>query len=188
MNTTQLDNTNGGIQGINFDRNYLECETMLAQAALLIKEKQSQESVELLLKILKLNPQFGKAYNHLGYIYEKDFTDYANAEECYKKSMQYEPTYSPPYTHYARLLSTCKRFDELKAHLDIALKIPTVPDEEIYFEYALMYEAQQNPEAAMNYYVKAAMMTLDTKRVTYVQESIDRCKAKLELKKALGDR
>jgi tetratricopeptide (TPR) repeat protein len=182
MDITQFSNANSRIEGIDFDRSYLECETMLAQANILIREKRSQESVELLLKILQSNPQFGKAYNHLGYVCEIDYADYTRAEEYYKKAMKYEPQYSPSYTHYARLLSTCKRFDELKAHLDIALTVPTVSDAAIYFEYALMYEMQQNPEAAMNYYIKAAMTTLETDKIAQCQKSIDRCQVKLELK------
>jgi tetratricopeptide (TPR) repeat protein len=187
MDMTQLSNANGYIEGIDFDLSYLECETMLAQANTLIQEKRSQESVELLFKILESNPQFGKAYNHLGYVYEIDYRDYTRAEEYYKKAMKYEPDYSPSYTHYARLLSSCKRFDELKAHLDMALTIPTVSNEAIYFEYGLMYEMQQKPEAAMNYYIKAAMTTLETKKITLYQESINRCQTKLELKKSLSD-
>jgi tetratricopeptide (TPR) repeat protein len=187
MDMTQLSNANGYIKGIDFDRSYLEYETMLAQANILIQEKRSQEAVELLLKILQRNPQFGKAYNHLAYVYEIDYRDYTRAEEYYKKAMQYEPKYHPAYTHYARLLANCKRFDELKAHLDIALTIPTIPEETIYYEYALMYEMQQNPEAAMNYYIKAAMTTLDTNKIALYQESINRCKTKLELKKLLSD-
>jgi tetratricopeptide (TPR) repeat protein len=186
MDINQFSNVNNSLEN-NFDRSHLECETMLVQANTLIRDKRSQESVELLLKILQRNPQFGKAYNHLGYVYELDYVDYTRAEEYYKKAMQYEPQYSPSYTHYARLLATCKRFDELKVHLDKALTIPTVSDEKVYFEYGLMYEMQQNPEAAMNYYVKAAMTTLETDQVTSYQKAINRCQVKLELKKSLTD-
>jgi tetratricopeptide (TPR) repeat protein len=186
MNTTQFSNANSRVEGIDLDRSYLECETMLAQANTLIREKRSQEAVELLLMILQRNPHFGKAYNHLGYVYELDYTDYMRAEEYYKKAMKYEPQYSPTYTHYARLLSTCKRFDELKAHLDIALTVRTVSEALIYYEYALMYEMQQNPEAAMNYYIKAAMTTLETDKIAQCQKAIDRCQVKLELKKAIN--
>jgi tetratricopeptide (TPR) repeat protein len=186
MDKTQFSNANGYMEGTNVNLGYLECETMLVQANTLIKEQRTQESVELLLKILQCNPQFGKAYNHLGWVYEVDYRNYTRAEEYYKKAMEYEPEYSASYTHYARLLSSCKRFDELKAHLDMALTIPTVPDEVIYSEYALMYEMQQNPEAAKNYYIKAAMITLDGKKLTYYKESIDRCQLKLDLKKSLG--
>jgi Tfp pilus assembly protein PilF len=188
MNMTEFSNSNNRIEGIDFDRNYLECETMLAQANTLIKEKRTQEAVELLLKILQRNPQFGKAYNHLAYVYELDYADYSRAEEYYKKAMKMVPDYSFPYTHYARLLSTCQRFDALKTHLDMALTIPTVPNETIYYEYGLMEEMKQNPEAAMNYYIQAAMTTLETKKITLYQESIARCKIKLELKNSLSDR
>jgi tetratricopeptide (TPR) repeat protein len=186
MNMTEFSNSNNRIEGIDFNRTHLECETMLAQANTLIQEKRTQESVELLLKILQRNPQFGKAYNHLGWVYEIDYRDHTRAEEYYKKAMQYEPDYSASYTHYARLLANCKRFDELKAHLNISLTIPTVPDEAIYYEFGLMYEMQQNPETAMDYFVKAAMTTLETKKITLYQESIARCKIKLELKNSLS--
>ncbi|NJK29484.1 MAG: hypothetical protein HC940_04675 [Acaryochloris sp. SU_5_25] len=182
----KLSNTNSYLKGTDFDRSYLECETMLAQANTLIQEQRSQEAVELLFKILQCNPHFGKAYNHLAYVYEIDYRDCTRAEEYYKEAMKYEPEYSASYTHYARLLSSCKRFDELKAHLDLALTIPTVSDEKIYYEYALMYEMQQNPEVAINYYIKAAMITLDAKILASYQESINRCQVKLELKKSLS--
>lgn len=185
MNLNTFTNTNGRAEGIDCDRSYLECETMLAQANVLIREKRSQEAVELLLNILQRNPQFGKAYNHLGYVYEVDYTDYIRAEECYKKAMKYQPDYSASYTHYARLLSTCKRFDELKAHLDLALTIPTVPDETIYHEYAMMYEMQQNPEAAINYYMKTALTAFRTDKIKFYQEAIARCQVKLDLKNSL---
>jgi tetratricopeptide (TPR) repeat protein len=187
MNMIEISNENGHVEGVRFDLSYLECETMLAQAGTLIQEHQIQESVELLFKILQYNPQFGKAYNHLGWVYEIEYKDYARAEEYYKRAMQYSPEYGVSYTHYARLLSNCKRFDELKAHLDLALTIPTVADEEICFEYALMYEMQQNPEAAINYYIKAAMSTLRADRIPSCQEAVTRCKTKLELKKLLSD-
>jgi tetratricopeptide (TPR) repeat protein len=186
MDTTKFSNSNNRIEGIDFDRNYLECETMLAQADTLLQEKRIQEAVELLAKILQCNPQFGKAYNHLGWVHEIYYRNYTRAEEYYKKAMKYEPEYSAAYTHYARLLSKCGRFDELKAHLDITFTIITVPKEVIYNEYAIMYEIQENPEAAMNYYIKAAMAGLDVKTISQYQVSIDRCRVKLELKKSLS--
>lgn len=186
MDITNFSNVNGCLEEITFDPGYLECETMLAQANTLIKEKRIQESVELLFKILQVNPKFGKAYNHLSYVYEIDYRDYIHAEEYYKRAMKYEPEYSAAYANYARLLANCKRFDELKAHLDISSTIPTVPDEVIYHEFALMYEMQQDPEAAMDYYIKAAMTTLETDKITSFQESINRCRVKLKFKNHLA--
>ncbi len=185
MDATHFSSANSCTKGIEFDRSYLECETMLAKADTLIQQKRTQESVELLLKIVQCNPQFGKAYNHLGYVYEVYYRDYTRAEEYYKKAMKYEPEYSPSYTHYARLLSSCGRFDALKAHLDTAFTIITIPKEVIYNEYAIMYEMQENPEVAMNYYVQAAMTTLNVNKMELYQVSISRCQMKLELKNSL---
>lgn len=185
MDFQKFDDANQGNRYVDFDQDYLECETMLAQANTLTGEQRIQEAVELLFKILQCNPHFGKAHNYLGWIYEIHYQNYTSAEKYYKNAMKYEPNYHASYTHYARLLSTCKRFDELKAHLDMALTIPTVSNETIYSEYALMYEMQQNPEVAINYYLKAAMTTLKTESITLYQEAINRCKKKLELKNLL---
>lgn len=186
MTLNQSDDTNYSKEYIGFDRGKLECETMFTQADLLIQEKQIQEAVELLLKILQCNPQFGKAHNHLGWIYEVDYKDYTCAEKFYKDAMKYAPEYAASYTHYARLLSQCGRFDELKEHLDMTLNIPNVSKELIYSEYAIMYEMQEDPKAAMNYYVKAAMVTFDKTKLQFYKEAIDRCKIKIELKDLSG--
>jgi tetratricopeptide (TPR) repeat protein len=186
-NYSNTSNPSPGLKSINVDHEYLECETMLAQADTLLKEKRTQESVELLFKLLQRNPQCGKAYNYLGWIYEVDYRNYTRAEEYYKNAIEYEPEYSASYLNYARLLSSCKRFDELTALLDMTLTISTISEESIYNEYAIMYEMQQNPEAAMNYYVKAAMTTFTEDRLAFYQTSINRCKTKLELKNLLSN-
>jgi tetratricopeptide (TPR) repeat protein len=187
MDVNKFGDLNHSNEYAGFDRGYLECETMLTQADALIKEKRIQESVELLFKILQRNSQFGKAYNHLGWVCEIEYRNYARAEEYYKNALKYEPGYSASYTNYARLLSNTRRFEELKAHLDIALTITSVSKEVIYNEYGIMYEMQENPETALKYYVKAAMLSLDAKNITLYQESINRCQTKLELKKLLGN-
>jgi tetratricopeptide (TPR) repeat protein len=89
--------------------------------------------------------------------------------------------YYATYSNYARLLSTCGRFDELKTVLNKALTMPTVSKETIYHEYAIMHEIQGNPEAAINDYVKAGMNTFDVERINLYKQSIERCKMKLEL-------
>jgi tetratricopeptide (TPR) repeat protein len=187
MDLNSFGNAYYGTEGIDFDRVYLECQTMFAQAEVLLIEKRVQESAELLFKILQCNSHFGKAYNHLGWIYDVNYGNYIRAEEYYKNAIKYEPEYAPSYINYARLLSNTKRFDELKAHLEMSLNIPSISEESLYNEYAIMHEIQQNSEVAMNYFVKAAMATFDENRLATYQESINRCKTKLELKKLISN-
>lgn len=185
MNLNEFGSGSFSGEFLSFDRSDLECETMFTQADLLIKEERVQEAVETLFKILQRNPKFGKAFNHLGWVYENKYKNYTHVEEYYKNAMKYAPEYAASYLNYAYFLSNNGRFEDLKAHLDKALTIPSISKEIVYSEYAIMYEMQENPETAITYYTKAAMATLDKNKLTNYKESIERCKIKLELKNSL---
>lgn len=168
------------------DRAELECEEMFAQADKLLNEGVIMEAVEKLSQILKRNPRFGKAYNHLGWVYETKYKNTQRAEEYYKAAMQYSPNYNASYLNYSYFLSNLGRFDELKAHLDKISTIPGIAKDTIFNEYAIMYEMQGNPQAATEYYQKAAMVTLDMGKLDKYKESMERCRKKLEILSPAG--
>jgi tetratricopeptide (TPR) repeat protein len=163
------------------DRAELESEELFAQADRLLNDGVVMEAVEKLSQILKRNPRFGKAYNHLGWVFETKYKNTARAEEYYKAAMQYAPNYNASYLNYTYFLSNLGRFEELKAHLDRISQIPGIAKDTIYNEYAIMYEMTGNPQAAMDYYQKAAIVTLDSLKLDKYKESVERCKKKLEL-------
>ena len=163
------------------DRAELECEEMFAQADRLLNDGIIMEAVEKLTQILKRNPRFGKAYNHLGWVYETKYKNTERAEEYYKAAMKYAPNYNAAYLNYSYFLSNLGRFDELKTHLDRISNISGIAKDTIYNEYAIMYEMKGEPETAMDYYKKAAITTLDTLKLDKYQEGIDRCQKKLDL-------
>lgn len=163
------------------DKSELECEEMFAQADRLLTEGVIMEAVEKLSQIVKRNPRFGKAYNHLGWLYETKYKNYPRAEEYYRAAMQYAPHYNASYLNYAYFLSNLGRFDELKAHLDRVAQIPGIAKDTVANEYAIMYEMQGNLQQAMDYYQKAAIVTLDMAKLDKYKEGIDRCRKKLEI-------
>ena len=73
------------------DRAELEAEEMFAQADRLLNEGVVMDAVEKLSQIVKRNPRFGKAYNHLGWVYETKYKNYQRAEEYDKTAMAYAP-------------------------------------------------------------------------------------------------
>jgi tetratricopeptide (TPR) repeat protein len=174
-------NGNSEINNLIPDRAELEAEELFAQADKLLNEGVIMEAVEKLSQILKRNPRFGKAYNHLGWVYETKYKNTARAEEYYKASMQYAPHYNAAFLNYCYFLSNLGRFDELKAHLDRISQIPGIAKDTVYNEYAIMYEMQGNPQAAMDYYQKAAIVTLDSAKLDKYKEGIDRCQKKIDL-------
>lgn len=163
------------------DRAELECEELFAQADRLLNEGVIIEAVEKLTQLLKRNPRFGKAYNHLGWVYEMKYKNMSRAEEYYRAAMQYAPEYNAAYLNYSYFLSNLGRFDELKAHLDKVSQLHGIAKDTIANEYAIMYEMQGNLTEAMDYYQRAAMVTLDSGKLDKYKESIERCRKKMEI-------
>ncbi len=163
------------------DRAEMECEELFAQADKLINDGVIIEAVDKLAQILKRNPRFGKAYNHLGWVYETKYKNMPRAEEYYKAAIQYAPHYTAPYLNYAYFLSNQGRFDELQTHLDLTAQIPGIAKDTIANEYATMYEMSGNLQKAIEFYQQAAIVTLDNAKLDKYKEGIDRCKKKLDI-------
>jgi tetratricopeptide (TPR) repeat protein len=168
------------------DRAELECEEMFAQADRLLNEGVVMEAVDKISQVLKRNPRFGKAYNHLGWVYETKYKNYRRAEEYYKAAIQYAPHYTASYLNYAYFLSNLGRFDELKNHLDRISQIQGIAKDVIANEYGIMYEMQGNLQQAIEHYQKAAIITLDSIKLDKYKEGIDRCRKKMEILNPAG--
>ncbi len=170
-----------GIDNLIPDALEIEAEEMFANADNLLNEGVLKQAVDVLTQIIKRNPHFGKAYNHLGWVFETKYKNAAKAEEYYKAAMQYAPHYNASYLNYCYLLSNQHRFDELKTHLDKLSELQGIAKDTIANEFAVMYEMQGNINKAIEHYKHAAMITLDTNKLEKYKDGIERCKQKLEL-------
>jgi tetratricopeptide (TPR) repeat protein len=155
-------------------------EELLNQANTDIKDGFFDEATNKLEKIIDMDPNFGKAYNHLGYLYEVKFKEFEKGETLYKLCLEKSPMYPPVYYNYAVLLSTLGKYEELKDLLDTAINIPGITKSTIYNEYAIMYEQQAQLTEAIEFYKKCALDTLDKGVIERAKASIDRCKMKQE--------
>tara|TARA_R110002072_G_scaffold261258_1_gene419859 strand:- start:10407 stop:10901 length:495 start_codon:yes stop_codon:yes gene_type:complete len=156
-------------------------EEMLDQANLEIKNGKYEVASNILEKIIDIDSNFGKAYNHLGYLYEVKFKEYEKGETLYKLCIEKSPMYPAVYYNYAVLLSTLGKYEELTTLLDSAMNVPGVNKSTMYNEYAIMYEQQGKLDEAIDNYRKCALGTLDKNVLNRAKESIDRCKLKKEL-------
>ncbi len=161
--------------------NNIKHEELLAQADLDFKDGYFQDALQKLHSIIAENPQFGKAYNHLGWYHETKAKDYDTAERYYKLALQYAPEYSAVYYNYAILLSTLKRFDELNLLLKAALELKGIDKSTIYNEYGIMFEMLEEYDLAIKYYTDCAKNTLNNDVLNRAKDSIERCKSKIEL-------
>lgn len=158
-------------------------EEQFIEADELIKEKKISEALTLLKEIITEYPDFGKAYNHMGWIYETKMNDLVEAEKCYKLAIKFMPNYRASYYNYAIVLSTQRRFDELKALLEQAAKVPGINMGTLYNEYAIMYESQGEYDKAIDHYLLYLQQLFDATTIDNVVTAIERCKKKRDLLK-----
>lgn len=146
-----------------------------------IKDGYIERAHKLLEDILRENPSFGKAHNHLGWLHELKYQRLAEAEEYYKKALELSPTYVSTYYNYSILLSNQQRYEELQALLDRALKVPSINRSTIYNEYAIMFESTGEYDQSIHYYKEAAKLIMDNKRLDAMIAAIDRVKKKKDM-------
>ncbi len=146
-----------------------------------IKEQRFADAMQTLEAIVADAPNYAKAYNHLGWLYETKYRDLKKAEAMYKKCLCLEPEYSPVYLNLAVVLSGMNKWIELKRLLAKALQVPGVDKAAVYNEYAIMCELRGEYDKAIEYYRKAMRYTLKDANFESYSNGIKRCKTKQEV-------
>lgn len=159
----------------------LKLDELFFEADQLIAEKRFADAINTLESILIEAPEYGKAYNHLGWIYETKYKDIQKAEDLYKKCLLYAPEYPAIYINLAVVLSSQGKYEELEAHLNNALQVSGVDKAGIYNEFGIMFELQGKYNQAIESYKNAIRNTLSEANVETYHKSIKRCKTKMEI-------
>lgn len=156
-------------------------DEMFLEADQMISNQQTKEALGLLLQIVEEQPDYGRAHNHLGWMYETKLKDFVKAEEHYNAALHFSPEYPAPWLNYAYFLGNLNRFEELEDHLARCMKVPGVFKGYVYNEYAGMYETQEDFPKAIEYYKMAIKKSFSQKDIEGYEESIERVKKKMEL-------
>jgi Tfp pilus assembly protein PilF len=160
---------------------YFELEEKFYEADKMINDGRISDAAHLLEAILTEAPDFGKAHNHMGWLYETKFKNLTKAEEHYKYALKFSPEYPAGYYNYAYLLSTMRRYDELDTLLNDAIKVPGISYSTLYNEFGLMNEAQGKFDEAIHYFKLYIQNLFDLKNIETAAESIKRCERKKQL-------
>lgn len=156
-------------------------EKFFMEADELIKEKKIAEAMDVLHDCVEAYPEYGKAYNHLGWIHDVKLGNVQQAEEYYQLALKYAPNYRAVYYNFAVLLSVSKRFRELEELLQKATNVDGINLGTIYNEYAIMFESQQYYEQAIEYYQKYIAELFNDNSINNAMASIERCRRKLNI-------
>ncbi len=163
------------------NHDFLEYEDMLFEADELIRNNKIADAVQLLEGIIAQAPDYGKAYNHLGWVYETKLKELSKAEEMYKQCIAYNPDYPPVYLNLSIVLSSQGKYNDLEKLLTQALEVNGVDKATIHNEFGIMFELQQDFNKAIEHFKQAIRFSLSDVNVETYAKSIDRCRRKREL-------
>ncbi|MEO9803003.1 MAG: O-linked GlcNAc transferase [Reichenbachiella sp.] len=123
-------------------------------------------------------PTYGKAHNHMGWLYLYHLDESEKAELHLKLALKYAANYSAPYIHMSHLLFETGRFEELQILLDTAADVPGVPQSFLANEFGRLNEIQGRYTAAIKCYKEAVKWSLNEQEIAIVKDNINRCKNK----------
>jgi tetratricopeptide (TPR) repeat protein len=155
-----------------------EIEDLFLEADKAFDEGNHTEGKKLLEQILHEEPVFGRAHNHLGWLYKNRYQDNRLAEKHFLLAIKFEPEYTPTYINYAYLLRDEHRLDELEILLNTALKVKGINRCTVYDEFGSLYELRGDYKQAIVFYKKAISLCLNDKLISDLSNHIKRCKKK----------
>ncbi|HHG84010.1 MAG TPA: tetratricopeptide repeat protein [Bacteroidetes bacterium] len=153
-------------------------EEAFFRADQLIEEGKIAEAAVILFKLVADFPDYGRAYNHLGYIYETKYRENQKAEAYYKKCLELSPEYPAIYLNYAILLSAQGRGEELLALLKAGLACPGINQAKIHNEFGIYYESSGKFETAIESYKTAVRLSFVDADISAYHNSIRRVREK----------
>lgn len=160
---------------------YSTPEEYFFEADRLINAGEVNPAFTLLRELTSKFPDYGRAYNHLGFLYETKYRDPAKAEDCYRRCLELSPDYPALYLNYAILLNNQNRWEELEALLQKALQVAGINKAKVYNEYAIMHEVLGNFDSSIAEYRRAIQFSFSDSDIASYEKSI----ARVEQKKGL---
>lgn len=153
-------------------------EKYVIDAERAFEEQLYLEGKSHLEEALALEPGYGKAHNHMGWLYLFHLKEYEKAERHLKLALKYSPNYSAPYIHMSHLLFDTGRLDEHENLMIRALDVPGVQKSFAYNEFGRLNEVRGNYRIATRYYGKAIRWSLDDQEIQVFKDNIRRVRSK----------
>lgn len=156
-------------------------DNLLLEADSLIDGDRIKEAKELLTQIIQDNPDYGRAHNHLAWIYETKLKRFDRAEEHYKAATRFAPEYPAGWLNYADLLRTLEKYSELEKILEKMHSVKGLSKARMNVETAYMYEKRRMYDKAIPFFEEAIKESFDNDEIERYKAAIERVKFKSSL-------
>ena len=156
-------------------------EDLFLEADQLISDGKYREAKELLLELLADYPDYGRAHNHLGWLYNVKFNNYNKSKQHFELALKFAPDYHAVYGNYSFLLIDMNMFDEMIAFGNRVVNNKIADQATIYNKMGQAYELKGDVMGAFQFYKKSISSTINNKYLEDLYASITRVKGKMTL-------
>lgn len=156
-------------------------EDLFFKADQLISENKISEAKEVLLELLADYPDYGRAHNHLGWLYNVKLNNNPKAKLHLELAIKYASDYHAVYSNYAYLLIDMNLYEEMIAFGNKVIDNKVADPATIYNKLGHAHELKGELLNSHKHYKLAVKSTINNKFLEELYASINRVKGKMSL-------
>jgi len=157
-----------------------DVENLFLEVGKAIDERDISGAKELLEEILSIDPGYGRAHNHLGWIYETKIKDFDRAKRHYELAIKFcKGNYPIIYVNYGYLLIEFGYLEEAEKIIDEGLGIPGADRATLCYQRGKIAEHRRNYVTAYRVYKIAYRLNFNKDFQSVLLNEIERVKSKM---------
>lgn len=146
-----------------------------------LEHGEPQKALHLMNEIIQIDPEYARAYYHLGNIYQDRFKNFQTAGFYYKKCIGLEPEFPDAYLPYLRLLTTLEMPNLAEQIFHKALLVKGVCKCCIYEQMGNYAEQDKRWEEANEFYKQALLNSTGIEDKSALHDNLQRLRDKKQL-------
>lgn len=158
---------------------YMDAEARFLHAQILIERGEFVEAKAVLEEILQDEPDYGRAHNHLGWIYHRKYINLNRAEYHLRLAVKFAPDYPGGYINYASVLTEIEKFELVEQVATKALEVKGINKAYVLYFLALAKEMTAGPKEGIKHLRIAKNAASDMEMSNLIKREIKRVKKKM---------
>lgn len=157
-----------------------DVENLFLEVGKAIDERDMSGAKDLLEEILSIDPGYGRAHNHLGWIYETKIKNFQRAKQHYSLAIKFcKGTYPVAYVNYGYLLIEFGHLEEAEKVIEEGLQTDGSDKSTLNYQKGKIAEHRQQYKVAVNHYQYAQKVCFNKDFFTLLENEINRVKRKM---------
>lgn len=157
-----------------------EVENLFLEVTKAIDEHNISSAKEILDEILWIDPGYGRAHNHLGWIYETKIKDFEKAKMHYELAIKFcKGSYPIVYVNFGYLLIEYGYFQEAEKIIEEGLKVNGIDKSSLIYQKGKIAEHNLNFILAYRLYKNSLALNFNREFQKQLLNEISRLKIKM---------